>query len=215
MNNHIDNKDNKEVVDTERRILDAATDVFLEKGYAAARTTEIAARAGVTHAMLHYYYRTKENLFTRILSEKMADFTGAFMIIFDDRESSLERRIASGVRKHFEFLKKNPVFPKFMVSEIFCNEGLSKIFIQNLQNYAPHVLAGVQKIIDDASTSGECGYSNALDMVLDIVSLNAFPFLFNITEDKAAFLGYDSIDKFLDKRCEQNVSTILSKFHLE
>lgn len=44
---------------TENRILKAAEAEFLAKGYAGARTTAIAEAAGVTHAMLHYYFRTR------------------------------------------------------------------------------------------------------------------------------------------------------------
>ena len=55
----------------EQAILKAAEREFLTKGYAGARTTSIAEAAGVTHAMLHYYFRTKEHIFERILDEKM------------------------------------------------------------------------------------------------------------------------------------------------
>ena len=55
----------------EQAILEAAEREFIAKGFAGARTTSIAEAAGVTHAMLHYYFRTKEQLFERILDEKM------------------------------------------------------------------------------------------------------------------------------------------------
>ena len=42
----------------EQAILAAAEQEFLAKGFDGARTTSIAAAAGVTHAMLHYYFRT-------------------------------------------------------------------------------------------------------------------------------------------------------------
>ena len=42
----------------EQAILEAAEREFLKKGFDGARTTSIAAAAGVTHAMLHYYFRT-------------------------------------------------------------------------------------------------------------------------------------------------------------
>ena len=53
------------------RILKAAEEEFLMKGFAGARTTEIAKQAGVTHAMLHYYFNTKEQLFEQVMNEKM------------------------------------------------------------------------------------------------------------------------------------------------
>src|SRR5690242_15629993 len=48
--------------DTEQRILDAAHTVFLRRGTAGARMQEIAAEARVNQALLHYYFRTKEQL---------------------------------------------------------------------------------------------------------------------------------------------------------
>ena len=42
----------------ESQILEAAEKEFLTKGYNGARTTSIAKEAGVTHAMLHYYFRS-------------------------------------------------------------------------------------------------------------------------------------------------------------
>ncbi|MBQ5508156.1 MAG: helix-turn-helix transcriptional regulator, partial [Muribaculaceae bacterium] len=61
MTKHLNNK--------EHSILEAAQREFLEKGYDGARTTSIARNAGVTHAMLHYYFKTKEQLFERIFKE--------------------------------------------------------------------------------------------------------------------------------------------------
>src|SRR5438045_7388650 len=47
---------------TEQRILDAAHAVFVRRGTAGARMQEIAAEAGVNQALLHYYFRNKEQL---------------------------------------------------------------------------------------------------------------------------------------------------------
>src|SRR3954462_13287786 len=48
--------------DTEHRILDAAHAVFVRRGTAGTRMQEIAAAAGVNQALLHYYFRNKEQL---------------------------------------------------------------------------------------------------------------------------------------------------------
>ncbi len=58
-------------INTQQLILEAAEVEFLEKGYEKARTTEIARRAGVNHAMLHYYFQSKEKLFHRVFEDKV------------------------------------------------------------------------------------------------------------------------------------------------
>ncbi len=67
-------KDNNK--NTEAAILEAADKLFKEKGFKGATTTMIAGQAGVTHAMLHYYFRTKEQIFIKVLevTEKLFDF---------------------------------------------------------------------------------------------------------------------------------------------
>ena len=53
-------------------IADAALAVFAERGYAAARLTDIAARAGVSKAALYLYYPTKADLFRAVLAQRSA-----------------------------------------------------------------------------------------------------------------------------------------------
>ena len=62
----------KEKKSTRQMILEAADAEFLEKGYDGTTTASIAARAKVTHAMLHYYFQTKENLFEMFIHGKMS-----------------------------------------------------------------------------------------------------------------------------------------------
>ena len=57
-------KNNK---NTEGAILEAAGKLFKENGFKGTTTTMIASQAGVTHAMLHYYYRSKEQIFMKVL----------------------------------------------------------------------------------------------------------------------------------------------------
>ena len=61
-------KDNKE-----QEILLAAEKLFAEKGFKGATTSLIAAEAGVTHAMLHYYFRTKEQIFLKVCDSYMEE----------------------------------------------------------------------------------------------------------------------------------------------
>ena len=48
--------------DTKARILDAADEIFVRRGIDGARMQEIADRAGVNKALLHYHFRSKADL---------------------------------------------------------------------------------------------------------------------------------------------------------
>lgn len=60
---------NVSVSDTEARILATATKLFAQKGYAATSTKEICRGAAVNIAAVHYHFKTKENLYRRIVSD--------------------------------------------------------------------------------------------------------------------------------------------------
>jgi len=53
-------------------ILEAAMAVFAEKGFAAARLDEIAARAGVSKGALYLYFETKEEIFRAVVEQAIA-----------------------------------------------------------------------------------------------------------------------------------------------
>lgn len=53
-------------------IVDAALEVFAEKGFAGARLDEIAARAGVSKGALYLYFATKEDLFRAVVGQAIA-----------------------------------------------------------------------------------------------------------------------------------------------
>ncbi len=58
--------------DRPAEILDAAMAVFAERGFAAARLDEIAARAGVSKGALYLYFETKEELFRAVVEQAIA-----------------------------------------------------------------------------------------------------------------------------------------------
>ena len=53
-------------------LLSAALDLFVEKGYAATRVDEVAARAGVSKGTLFLYFPSKEDLFKAVVRENIA-----------------------------------------------------------------------------------------------------------------------------------------------
>jgi len=54
-------------------LLEAALDLFVEKGFSAARVDEVAARAGVSKGTLFLYFQSKEDLFKAVVRENIAN----------------------------------------------------------------------------------------------------------------------------------------------
>ena len=119
---------------TEQQILRVAELEFLSKGYNGARTTSIAKAAGVTHAMLHYYFRTKELLFERIIDKKMTEITPLITYLIGNDSLPLVDRIREAVSVHFDFIMANPDLPKFLMNEVIPYHDRSAMLISKVKD---------------------------------------------------------------------------------
>ena len=191
---------------TESRILVAAEEEFLDRGYDGARTVSIAERAGVTHAMLHYYFRSKEQLFQRILDEKINILVHSVLTAFFQSDRPFLQRVEEGIAAHFDFLAANEKLPLFVVREIG-KQGNS--FLERIKNIASERLVTMQAELDALAAEGAIRKISAPMLIMDIVSQNIFPFLVLPTalelfpeKDKAAFL---------EQVKQENIRLILSR----
>ena len=91
---------------TENAILQAAEKLFKENGFTRTTTTAIAREAGVTHAMLHYYFRTKEQIFLQVLDGYVKEMHEDFKAVMKPGEDALTtiREVAS---RHFDFMEQH------------------------------------------------------------------------------------------------------------
>ncbi|TND09105.1 MAG: transcriptional regulator [Bacteroidetes bacterium] len=105
----------------EAKIKEAARKLFTQKGYAAVKTREIAAEAGINLALLNYYFRSKEKLFEIIMMESMQQFMQSISILFLDEKLSVHRKIELLVESYITMLLENPNLPLFILNEIGSN----------------------------------------------------------------------------------------------
>lgn len=119
---------NEQEQTTEEKILEAASEVFTEKGFSGTRTRDIAEKAGINLALLNYYFRSKEKLFEQVMKIKVVLLFGKIFPILSNEKTSLEEKIDLASEKYFEILSKNPNLPLFVISEIQKkNSNISKI----------------------------------------------------------------------------------------
>ena len=208
-------KEQDHLQDTESRILQAAENEFFEKGYAGARTASIAEAAGVTHAMLHYYFRTKDKLFERIVSEKISMLADILLSAIGDANLPLEERIRQGIGRHFDFISANRDLPRFIVNEVLSRSEQIDTMKGNIQNIVNELLDNLQQEIDEYAAKGFCRQVDARMLLIDIVSLNVFPFMAAPIVYGAIGDSYGDYDEFLAIRNKENVETILNKLKIQ
>lgn len=195
-------------ITTEQLILEAAEAEFLDKGYGKARTTEIARRAGVNHSMLHYYFRTKENLFEVVFQKKAQSMSEVMILTFKQNLPFLEKN-KKAIEDHFNFLAANEKIPTFIFSEILYDEKIKAIFINILQGKIKNVLDELRHEIENEAAKGTIRYVEPVDILLNIVALNVF--VFTTTPIMCGVLNIDKKQyaAFLQHRKEINIDTIL------
>jgi len=71
-----------------QELLNAALDLFVEKGFSAARSDEVAARAGVSKGTLYLYFPSKEELFKAVVRNNLSALIAQGQAIADQFEGS-------------------------------------------------------------------------------------------------------------------------------
>jgi TetR/AcrR family transcriptional regulator len=116
---------------TEEKIFEAATDVFLDKGMDGARMQDIANRAGINKALLHYYFRTKDKMFSAVFEMIARKIFRKFAPVFDEN-LTLEEKIKFFFREHITFLQQNPRLPGFLLNEVNRNPSRIKKLLSSV-----------------------------------------------------------------------------------
>ena len=206
------NKNNQfEFQNTEQKIIEAAEQEFLIKGFDGARTTSIAANAGVTHAMFHYYFRTKEKIFEKIISQKLELLTKLIMESISLDSLSLEEKLKRIIDSHIDFVAENPELPGFLVREIFNNAERFEILKSRFETFAPLLIQNLQKELDKGHDQGKYRKTDARLLLIDIISLNIFPYM-AAPLINAILTGYmTDKEKFKEFRKKENLETIMNK----
>lgn len=203
--------DNQERQSKEQQILAAAEQEFLTKGYDGARTTSIAQAAGVTHAMLHYYFRTKEQLFERIVDEKFETMSRSMFAIMGDPSLPIVERIKGGIEAHFDFIAANPLLPRFVINEIISRPERYKLLYKRVSDVIDNVYCDLQFEIDRSAERGEIEWVDVKMLLISILSLNIFTFIaYPFMEPLMGELMADR-EGFLAVRKAENIETILRR----
>src|SRR5476649_1645462 len=103
--------------DTEQRILDAAHAVFFRRGTAGARMQEIAAEAGVNQALLHYYFRNKEQLARAAFERAAKGFMPAVVQVVAS-DGDLEDKVRRIIDIELDHLSRAPYLPGYIIGEV-------------------------------------------------------------------------------------------------
>lgn len=106
---------------TRERLLDAAAHLFAEQGIAETTLANIAGRIGVTSAMIHYYFKTRDQLLDAFVTERIAPLI--FQVwnpVIDEGGTPIA--VIQGLIQRILIVGNTPWLPRIWIREI-ANEG--------------------------------------------------------------------------------------------
>ena len=158
---------------TETEILIAAKEIFQQKGMAGARMQEIADKAKINKALLHYYYRSKQLLFEAVFKSAFSLLAPQLNKVLND-DSDLFEKIRMFTENYVSFVIKHPYLPNFVIQELNKNPE----FVQKLRSEKNFPSIEKFKLqVSDAINHGIIKPIEAEQLFINIISLNIFPFI--------------------------------------
>lgn len=161
-------------LDTEGRVLEAAKRVFVRKGYAGARMQEIADEAGINKGLLHYYFKSKDNLFSAIFEQAFREMVPRQNELFES-DLPLFIKLEQFVERYLDFLSEHPYLPAFVLLELQRHPAAFLHRISGM-DMKPNPMKLVMQIQMEAQ-KGAIRNINPIHLVVNILSMCVFPFV--------------------------------------
>jgi len=193
----------------EQSILEVAERLFLEKGFAMTSTTEIAKEVGCNQALVHYYFRTKDNLFNVIFEQKFKLF---FQEVFEMKnmgELKFQDKLKHIIESHYDILRRNPKMPALILNELSRRPDQIIILREKLHLLPEQIYAELNKDLEKEIELGNVRDLSLLDIFISMISLNISLFIMMPVLENVLQLNEVQKEFMLEHRKSENVEFIL------
>jgi AcrR family transcriptional regulator len=199
---------------TEQNILEVAERLFLEKGFAMTSTTEIAKEVGCNQALVHYYFRTKDNLFNVIFEQKFKDFFQGLFEIRNLGNLSFIEKLKYIIESHFDLIMRNPKMPSLILNELSRQPDQIKILREKLHLLPEELFAEMNKELQKEIEKGNIRKIELFDLIFSMISLNIALFIMMPVVEN--ILQWDDTQKelMIAHRRKENVELIINSIRL-
>jgi AcrR family transcriptional regulator len=170
---------------TEQAILQAAKAVFLRKGLDAATMQDIAAEAGISRTLLHYYHRNKDTLFRAILDAAVVEFVPKVAMLVE-LDIPLLKKIELLVDSYLSLLLDDPLLPHFLIIEIQRDPRVLVQLFRDKRGEFVEVSRLKRQIAAELGVSGETDTALA-HIFTSLYGMLMFPFLAKPALDEVFF----------------------------
>lgn len=161
---------------TEEQIFDAAREVFVEKGFDGTRMEEIAKRGGINKALLHYYYRTKEKLFSAILIKVFSEVVPT-LTRFLEQDKPIIEKLSFFIDLYISTLQKNPFIPMFIIQTVHRHPQIVKDAFKQLMASNNHPFLKFKELVNREIDANTIKPIKAEHLLVNMLAMCIFPFI--------------------------------------
>lgn len=194
---------------TEEAILEVAEKLFLEKGFKLTSTTEIAKEVGCNQALIHYYFRTKANLFNTIFEQKFKLFFRGVFEIKNLGNLNFQDKLKCVIESHFDLLQKNPKIPALIVNELSRQPEQINLLREKLHTLPEQLFAELNQELQSEIKNGNIRDISLVDLIISMISLNVALFVMMPVVEKVLQLNETQKELMIAHRRAENVDFIL------
>lgn len=194
----------------EIKILKAAEKLFVEQGLAKTTTGQIAKEAGCNQALVHYYYRTKDNLFEKVFEEKIC-LMATNLLGANSTGGTFEEKITRMIEIHFDFLMENAKLVPFVFNEFSSNPDRVRLLFDRLKQYPNSIFTQIENSLREEVGKGTLRPVSGVDFLFTVVSLNVAPFLMKPIFQKVLNTSDEDYQEFLKHRKRETIDTVLAR----
>lgn len=193
----------------EEQILLVAKELFMQNGYEGVSTTQVAKAVGCNQALVHYYYRTKQNLFKIICQQEIQKMLKILADIPQD-DISFENFIEKIIEAQIGFLKNNPDAPFFIIGELRHNSEVLKMMRELFSEFGKEIVGKIRMFVQMKQSKGELNDVSVEDLLIDIVSLDVMSFVGQVLFTQILEMDSQTQEAFLERRKTHIKKLILS-----
>ncbi len=195
-------------VGMEERILACAERLFLGKGYNLTSMTEIAREAGCTQALVHYYFRTKENLFSKIFEEKFHQFINC-IVKREDEDLPFADLVSARTSRLFDLMAENRRLPFMFLGEFVINPEQRLSLKDTMVTLCAEAVSRLEAMIATEVESGRIRPTGTMDITLNMFSLVVTFFVVLPFLEEMGFVTDDNREEFIAQRKQEIIRTII------
>lgn len=200
-------KENQPLGDsTEQKIFDAAHEVFTQKGMDGAKMQEIADRAGINKALLHYYYRSKEKLYETVARAIIGKALPAVRQVIEG-EQPLEEKIRRFIETYIDIISRDTFIPLFIISEINKHPDRFIDIVMPKDLPKPEVFF---RQVEAEIAAGRIRPIKPQHLIVHIISMCVFPFVGKPMMRLILGMSPSEMRFFLEERKEEVTGFVLA-----